>query len=143
MTDKHKLGLAIVGASGRATSILTYLQEHPEQGFVAGIYDLAPVRTRFLLDHYGLADAQVYESLEQALNDSRCESVFVGTWDSAHREAAVAALQAGKHVFCEKPLATTLEDCDAIIDKACHDFDILNWPPVTPATQASPRSYHS
>lgn len=44
------------------------------------------------------------------------QAVSVATPDFAHREAAVAAAQAGKHILCEKPLATTIEDCQAILE---------------------------
>lgn len=46
------------------------------------------------------------------------QAVSVATPDFAHREIAVAAAQAGKHILCEKPLATTVADCQAILDAA-------------------------
>ena len=45
-------------------------------------------------------------------------AVSVVTPDFAHRDVALAAAEAGKHVLCEKPLATTVEDCEAIIGAA-------------------------
>ncbi|MFI6388628.1 Gfo/Idh/MocA family protein [Nonomuraea sp. NPDC050540] len=43
------------------------------------------------------------------------DAVFVSTPDGRHREPVIAALRAGKHVFCEKPVATTLADADAMV----------------------------
>lgn len=62
--------------------------------------------------------ARFTTDLAAVLDDPEVEVVFVSTSDGAHRVPAVAALEAGKHVFCEKPLATNLEDADAILDAA-------------------------
>lgn len=114
-----EIGIAVIGASMRSTIIMTYVKQHPEVGYIAGVYDTIPDRGRFLLDNYGdNTDAVIYDSLEAAVNDDRVQAVFIGTPDNAHVEPAVKALQAGKHVYCEKPLAITLEDCDTIIEAA-------------------------
>lgn len=47
------------------------------------------------------------------------DAVFVCTPDHLHFEHATAALNAGKHVFLEKPMAITIEDCDRILETAC------------------------
>ncbi len=112
------IGIAVVGASNRSSMIFHYLRDHPREGFIAGAYDLLPSRCEWYFREYDLSDATVYGSLDEAVNDPRVGAVFVGTWDAAHAEPAIAALQAGKHVYCEKPLATTLDDCDRIIDVA-------------------------
>jgi predicted dehydrogenase len=109
-----EVGVAIIGASMRSMFMFEYLKRHPEDGFIAGIYDTTATRSRYLLDRYQAGDAVIYESLDQAVSDPRVGVVFVGTPDNVHAEPAVAALRAAKHVYCEKPLATTLVDCDAI-----------------------------
>jgi len=113
-----KLGMAVVGASIRSTVIFDYLKSNPSQGFITGAYDLIPSRGKYLIEEYQADQAVVYESLGQALEDDRVEAVFIGTPDYAHVEPVIAALKAGKHVYCEKPMAITLEDCNAIIDVA-------------------------
>lgn len=114
----QKIGVAVVGASMRSTLIFDYLQKNPQQGFITGVYDIIPERSKCFLEHYGCKDAVVYDSLEQAVNDPKCQAVFIGTPDSAHVEPVKAALAAGKHVYCEKPMAITVEDCDAMIESA-------------------------
>ena len=114
----NRLGVAIIGASVRSTIMFDYLQRHPNEGFVVGIYDVTPSRSECLIEHYGAREAVMYESLEQAVSDPRAEAVFIGTPDCEHATGAVAALRAGKHVYCEKPMTISLEDCDELIEQA-------------------------
>ena len=113
-----RLGIAIVGASMRSSMMATYLNEYPEQGYVTGYYDLIPQRAELLIDKHELKDTVIYPSLKAAVTDPKVSAVFIGTSDSAHRRPVVEALKAGKHVFCEKPMAITLRDCDAIMAAA-------------------------
>ncbi len=57
---------------------------------------------------------QVFEDYQQLLQQEDIDWVLIGSPNHLHREHAIAAMEAGKHVFCEKPLATSLEDCLAI-----------------------------
>jgi len=50
--------------------------------------------------------------------DSAVDWVFIGSWNHVHARQIIAAFEAGKHVFCEKPLATTFEDCVRINEAA-------------------------
>ena len=113
-----RIGVSVIGASNRSSMIFRHLKDHPEEGFIAGVYDLIPAKARCVLDHHGLKDARVYESLAQAVGDGQAQAAFVAPTDCAHAECAIAALEAGRHVFCEKPMALTIEDCDAIIRAA-------------------------
>ena len=62
-------------------------------------------------------DLRIAESLD-ALLASGVEAIMVLSPDDTHREVAVAALRAGVPVFCEKPLATTIADCDDVLRTA-------------------------
>ena len=114
----NNMGVAIIGAGMRCVSFLDYLKAHPTQGFAAGIHDLIPARVEYLLKKYDPPGAVIYGSLEQVVTDERVGAVLVCTPDSEYVKPVVASLKAGKHVYCEKPLAITLSDCDEIIGAA-------------------------
>lgn len=59
---------------------------------------------------------RVFTDYLKMLEDSALDAVIIASPDQSHRKMVVAALNAGKHVLCEKPLALTREDCEAIID---------------------------
>ncbi|MBL9180364.1 MAG: Gfo/Idh/MocA family oxidoreductase [Verrucomicrobiaceae bacterium] len=61
---------------------------------------------------------KTYADYHQMLADPELESVSITTMWDQHAAPAVAALQAGKHVFLEKPMASTIADCDAIVKAA-------------------------
>jgi UDP-N-acetylglucosamine 3-dehydrogenase len=66
--------------------------------------------------------ARPFSNYQDMLALSEIDAVLVAVPGFLHRAPAVAAAQAGKHVFCEKPMAVSLEDCDAIIE-ACKQAD--------------------
>ena len=112
------LGVAIIGAGRRSGMMFNFLQRNSEYGFVTGIYDIIPQKGRYLIDRYQAKDAVLYNSLQEAVDDKRVNAVFISTTDSEHVAPVTSALKAGKHVYCEKPLAINLEDCDKIIKVA-------------------------
>ena len=114
-----KIGVAIIGASHRSTMILDYLKRFPSQGSVVSVYDIVPARAEYLMAEYGTkSEIQFCGSASEAMSAPAVDAVFVGIPDYAHTEPVVAALKAGKHVYCEKPFATTLEDCDTMLQAA-------------------------
>ncbi len=62
--------------------------------------------------------SKVFSDYHEMLADPEVEAVSITTMWEQHAAPAIAALQAGKHVFLEKPMASNLADCDAIIDAA-------------------------
>lgn len=114
----NPMGVAVVGASMRSTMVFQYLKDHPEIGHIGGIYDIIPARGELLRKEYGCDGAKIHTSLSEAVEDPDVEAVCVCTSDGEHVEPAVAALQAGKHVFCEKPMTITLPNADVLIETA-------------------------
>jgi len=65
-----------------------------------------------------------HDTLEPALADAEVDAVYVSTTNELHAAATIAAALAGKHVLCEKPLATTLEDAHAMA-AACREAGVV------------------
>lgn len=84
---------------------------------LVGLYDLNLDRAQELAEKYG---AKAYSSYEELLNDPSIDAVSICTSNATHCEIAVKALEAKKHVLCEKPMAITLEECERMV-KASHD----------------------
>ena len=62
--------------------------------------------------------AKAYDSIEALLADPAVDAVYIATPNSLHAPHTIAAANAGKHVLCEKPMATTVRDAEAMIE-AC------------------------
>ena len=105
-----KIGIIGCGKIAQKRHIPEYVENENAQ--LAGFYDLNLERAKALADEFG---GKAYESYEALLADKEIEAVSVCTANVAHAEITIAALKAGKHVLCEKPMATTLEDCEAMV----------------------------
>jgi len=103
-----------IGIIGCGARIRGLLKQHADIRVIA-VCDPHPDSVAAARKEYG-EDLRVYDRYQELLAEPGVDWVAVGSWNSLHREHAVAALRAGKHVFCEKPLATNLEDCLAIRD---------------------------
>jgi predicted dehydrogenase len=104
------VGLGLVGCGRFGAAILDAARELPELAPVA-VADRDPDRAAALAAAHRL-DAVTPERL---LADDRVAVVAVATPPAGHARLALAALEAGRHVFCEQPLATRLEDATAVL----------------------------
>ncbi len=102
-----ELGLGIIGAGGFATFLAGATTSLPG-ATVRAVADQRPEAARRLADLHG---ARATEGWTELLEDDAVDVVVVATTPDSHAQIAQAALEAGKHVFCEKPLA--LDDATA------------------------------
>ncbi|WP_447934271.1 Gfo/Idh/MocA family protein [Stenotrophomonas lactitubi] len=105
-----KLGIAIVGtgmigAVHRRAALLAGAD-------IRGVAASSPQRALEVAQSWNVPRA--YRGIEEVVADPQVQVVHVCTPNHLHHPMAQAALQAGKHVICEKPLATTLEDAQAL-----------------------------
>jgi phthalate 4,5-cis-dihydrodiol dehydrogenase len=116
-TNGPTLRLGIIGLGGATRQILPSLAGHPRVRIVAGADPRAEARERFAAD-FG---AGAFARAEQLCASAAVDAVYIATPHQYHRENAVAAADAGKHIILEKPMALTLDDCDAIIEAAARN----------------------
>jgi predicted dehydrogenase len=103
--------VAFVGCGFVADFYAANLALHPELKLV-GVYDLVDSRAASLAARHG---ARVYETLDALLGDSAVAIVVNLTNPGSHFAVSRASIAAGKHVYSEKPLATTLADAKQLV----------------------------
>ncbi|MCP8894371.1 Gfo/Idh/MocA family oxidoreductase [Shinella daejeonensis] len=85
-------------------------------GEVVSVMSTSPERGRTYAAEQGIARAVT--DLDALVNDPEIDAVYISTTNELHRDQALAATKAGKHVLCEKPLALSLEDARAMVRAA-------------------------
>ncbi len=108
------LKIGIIGC-GKITEVrhAPEYAENPNCQLVA-FFDVVPERAKALAEQYG---GVAYDSIE-ALLAADVDAVSVCVANAYHAQTSIQALKAGKHVLCEKPMATTPEDCEAMVAAA-------------------------
>jgi len=108
------LKVGIVGAGGIARHHGMAWQRNALRGVIVAVADVAPGRAQYLADQYGAPGAKIYDGIEGLLADPDVDAVDICLPHHLHTSAIIAAARAGKAIFCEKPLCTSLEDAAAI-----------------------------
>ncbi|MBP1043135.1 Gfo/Idh/MocA family oxidoreductase [Vagococcus sp. BWB3-3] len=109
MTTTLKIGM--IGTGSIAHEHIQAYQKMDNVELVA-FCDINPSQLNHMADRYGISET--YSSKEALLANADIDAVSVCTWNAAHAECAIAALNAGKHVLCEKPMATSVADALAM-----------------------------
>lgn len=107
----NKLNVAIVGLGFGAEFIPIY-QRHPQTNMYA-ICQRTESKLNEIGDAFGVAKR--YTSFEELIADPAVDAVHINSPIHLHAEQSIAALRAGKHVACTVPMATSLEECEAIV----------------------------
>ena len=111
-----KVGWGFVGASTIAREhMLAAVRAQPGHEVVA-IASSQLQRARAFADEYGIARA--HAGVESLLADPAVDVVYISSTNEQHRDQALAAIAAGKHVLCEKPLALSVDDAWRMVDAA-------------------------
>ena len=117
---KDKLGVALVGLGYYSTDLLAPALQLTKNCYLTGIVTGTPAKAETWKEKYKIPDKNIYnyQTFDQIADNPDIDVVYVVLPPSMHREYVVRAAKAGKHVWCEKPMAPTVADCQAMID-AC------------------------
>ena len=121
MRSLNRLKTGIIGCGKGAHLHAQALKNVPESLFTA-VYSRTYAKAKAFADEY---DVKAYSSIEEMALDGGVEAVVICTPHPAHAEVAIKASEAGMHVLVEKPLASSLEDCDAMIRAAKENGVVL------------------
>jgi predicted dehydrogenase len=111
---KKKIRYAVVGLGHIAQTAVLPAFKHAENSELAALVTGNPEKNRELSERYRVK-AYSYDDLESALEKEKVDAVYIATPNILHRGHTERAAQVGVHVLCEKPMATTQEDCAAMI----------------------------
>ncbi|MEA4887876.1 MAG: Gfo/Idh/MocA family oxidoreductase [Clostridiaceae bacterium] len=110
MNRKIRIGLIGAGNIAQNAHIPAYLKQDDIE--LTAVYDLNAARTQEVAQRYSIAHACA--SLDEFCSLKDVDAVSVCTWNNAHAVSAIAAANAGKHVLCEKPMAMTVAEAEAM-----------------------------
>jgi len=118
---KNKLGVALVGLGYYSTDLLAPALQLTEHCYLAGVVTGSPAKAEKWKKQFGLADKDLYNysNFDTIANNPDIDVVYVVLPPSMHAEYSIRAAEAGKHVWCEKPMAMTAQECQQMID-ACN-----------------------
>lgn len=112
MSNHPTIRIGLIGCGGRIRGVAKHLLDSSlgRHLTVTAMFDPFPGSVTETQRYLG-SNARAYPSAEALVQASDVDWVMIGSWNCFHVDQALAALAAGKHVFCEKPLATSLADC--------------------------------
>lgn len=119
-SSEKKLGVCLVALGNYSTTILAPALQLTKHCKLTGIVTGTPSKIPIWQQKYGIPDKNVYnyETMDRIANNPDIDVIYIVLPTGLHAKYAIKAANTGKHVWCEKPMAKTEEECQSII-KAC------------------------
>ncbi|MGL4630490.1 MAG: Gfo/Idh/MocA family protein [Leadbetterella sp.] len=123
---EKKLGIALVGLGYYSKDILAPSLLKTQYCELKAIVTGSPEKAKDWQAKYGLAEKNVYDysSFDKIANNPDIDVIYVVLPPSMHKEFTIRGANTGKHIWCEKPMAPTVADCQAMID-ACNKNKVM------------------
>ena len=107
--------VGVIGCGSISRQRHSYEYAHNKDVEIVGFYDMYKDRAESLAKLFG---GKVFDTVDELINDPEIEAVSVCVANALHAEYTIKCLNAGKHVLCEKPMATTIEECEKMVEAA-------------------------
>lgn len=122
-TQNRKIKVGVIGTGSISNEHIRAYQKHPAVE-LAALCDIEETRVRDMGAKYGVKN--LFTDPGRMLSSMpELDAVSICTWNSAHAPCAIAALRAGKHVLCEKPMAVTAAEAEAMRQTALENDRLL------------------
>ncbi len=118
MAASKRVGYAVVGLGRISERAVLPAFRHSKKAKLIALVSGDERKARRLAAAFGASDYYSYEDFALCLSHPKVDAVYIATPNGTHAEFTVRAAAAGKHVLCEKPMATTVDDCQRMIE-AC------------------------
>ena len=120
-----KLGIALVGLGYYSTQLLGPALLETSHSYLAGIVTGTPEKAARWKSQYNIPEKNVYnyDNFDEIAANDDIDIIYVVLPNSMHAEYTIRAAKAGKHVICEKPMASNAEECRAMI-AACKEAGV-------------------
>lgn len=116
--DKVRIGML---GCGQVAHLYGPIFEYLDKGELVAAIDIDADAARGIAEKYGVG--RVYTDVRQASDDDNIDAVIVGTPPNVHAEQIELLASRGKHILCEKPMASTVQDCLRII-QVCNQNNV-------------------
>jgi predicted dehydrogenase len=117
---KSTVNFALVGLGRLSTNQIAPALQKTKHAKLVGIVTGTPAKEKIWADKYGIEKQNIYnyENYDELAENESIDVVYIVLPNSMHKEFTIRGAEAGKHVLCEKPMANSSVDCQAMID-AC------------------------
>ncbi|MEH2248133.1 Gfo/Idh/MocA family oxidoreductase [Nostoc sp.] len=120
---KHKIRYAVVGLGWFAQEAALPSFVHAENSELVALVSDDPIKSEELSKKYGIKHTYSYEKYEDCLTSGEVDAVYIALPNQLHCDYTVRAANQAIHVLCEKPMAITEQECEAMI-KAANDNNV-------------------
>ena len=122
---KEKLGVALVGLGYYSRDLLAPALQLTKHCELKGIVTGSPEKIPVWQEKYGIESRNIYnyDNMHEISNNDEIDVVYIVLPNALHKKYTLIAANAGKHVWCEKPMALSVKECQDMID-SCHKNNV-------------------